>query len=214
MREFLSDFRGLGAAVLPPFTGTRAMMLPFLIGRPDTLPDPLHGYRSVVDRLSTLWPFHRGEVGYLTVDERVVPAGQAHRRPGLHVDGVYGDSAGSWSPPPGSWGSLTEGMLTVASHAGCRAWRGRVEGGPGPDGECDRLALPGEPTTFQPNEVYWVGGLCVHESVPMPVETPRQFVRVSMPSCAPWFEGYTRNPLGIEPTGPILPRREQMEYAK
>lgn len=53
-----------------------------------------------------------------------------------------------------------------------------------------------------------VDGLCVHESVEQKEDCERIFVRLSMPSAAPWFEGYTKNPLGILPTGKILPKRE------
>jgi hypothetical protein len=53
--------------------------------------------------------------------------------------------------------------------------------------------------------------MCVHESVPVATDTERTFVRLSMPSTAPWFEGYTVNPKGILPTGPILPRRTFMD---
>ncbi len=64
-----------------------------------------------------------------------------------------------------------------------------------------------------PNRVYHCGPLTVHESLPVWQTVPRQFIRISMPSDAPWYEGYTENPLGIKPTGPIHPRREkQMGY--
>lgn len=63
---------------------------------------------------------------------------------------------------------------------------------------------------FKPNVVYWVDGLCVHESVPMVRDCDRQFSRLSMPSDAPWFEGYTVNPLGVMPSGEILPARKYM----
>jgi hypothetical protein len=63
------------------------------------------------------------------------------------------------------------------------------------------------------NEVYWCNPTAVHESIPMVADVARQFVRLSMPSMAPWHEGYTRNPLGVEPTGPIHPwRAEFMAY--
>jgi hypothetical protein len=58
-----------------------------------------------------------------------------------------------------------------------------------------------------PGVAYWCGPLTVHEALPMRQETARQFVRLSGPSDAPWHEGYTVNPLGIRPTGPIAPRR-------
>lgn len=60
--------------------------------------------------------------------------------------------------------------------------------------------------------VYGCGALTVHKSIPMVKDTPRQFVRLSMPSDAPWYEGYTVNPLGVKPTGPIHDRRAFMDY--
>jgi hypothetical protein len=47
--------------------------------------------------------------------------------------------------------------------------------------------------------------------MPMKTATKRQFVRLSLPSDGPWFEGYTENPLGIKPPVEILPRREFMD---
>ena len=52
-----------------------------------------------------------------------------------------------------------------------------------------------------------MGGLCVHESLPMDRSVDRQFIRISMPSKAGWYSNCTPNPLGIEPEGPILPHR-------
>jgi hypothetical protein len=67
--------------------------------------------------------------------------------------------------------------------------------------------------TLENNVVYLCAPDLVHEGLPMAVDTPRQFCRVSFPSDAPWYEGYTPNPLGIKPTGPIHPpRSEFMAY--
>ncbi len=65
---------------------------------------------------------------------------------------------------------------------------------------------------MQPNTLYWCSPLCVHESLMTRHPAARQFVRVSMPSDAPWHEGYTPNPLGILPTGPIHGPRKGMRY--
>jgi hypothetical protein len=103
-------------------------------------------------------------------------------------------------------------MITVASHPGCRAWNQEFRGWPGDEGDCDHLQdqLIDEGRLFGAGEVFWLDALCVHESVPLLTETPRQFLRLSLPSAAPWFDGYTKNPLGILPTGPVLPRRTFM----
>jgi hypothetical protein len=52
--------------------------------------------------------------------------------------------------------------------------------------------------------------LGIYDPVPQPQATERTFARLSLPSDGPWFEGYTENPLGVMPTGPILPPREFM----
>jgi hypothetical protein len=50
-------------------------------------------------------------------------------------------------------------------------------------------------------------------AIPMRHDRKRSLVRLSMPSDCPWYEGYTRNPLGVEPTGPVHPARtEFMAY--
>lgn len=131
---------------------------------------------------------------------------------GIFSGGGWGGSnSGSNS---GGWGAPGTGMLTVASHVGCRAWNQEFEGSPGYDGECDHLkpqCRPENEVVFGAGEVFWLDGLCVHESIPQPTPVFRQFLRLSMPSCAPWFEGYTVNPLGVLPTGPVLPRRVFMD---
>ena len=208
---FTSEFRRVGVLDLPAFSGLRLMMMPLVLGDVDGLPPMLHGWR---DALRTLFGMggHAGEVGYITIDEKRVQSGRTHRRAGLHVDGVYQGRSGGWGGG-GGWGSSATGMLTVASPAGCRAWNQDFDGYPGWEGECDHLAgqcRPDRETLFEAGVVYWVHGMCVHESVPMSSEVDSTFVRLSLPSTAPWFEGYTENPMGVKPTGPILPRREFM----
>jgi len=212
MVGFSSTFRKVGSTELPSFSGLRLMMMPVIIGDASSLPELAAPYTSTFSNLSSMSdPCHLGKVGYLTVDEKPVAPNQTHRRSGKHVDGVYQGQAGGWGGG-GGWGSAGAGMLTVSSHPGCIAWNQDFEGWPGWEGECDHLAGQcGVGTVFGANEVYWVDGLCVHESIPQSNPVSRQFVRLSMPSSAPWFEGYTVNPLGVLPTGEILPRRLFMD---
>lgn len=66
---------------------------------------------------------------------------------------------------------------------------------------------------LQPGVVYHCGPMTVHAVLPMTEDCHRSFVRVSMPSNAPWYEGYTENPMGERPAGPIHPHRAtQMAY--
>jgi len=208
---FTSTFCWRGNVALPTFTGIRVMMMPVICGDAASLPDSLGGYRETLKRLFEMGG-HTGEIGYVTIDEKHLPAGETHRRAGLHVDGVYHGKTGAWGGG-GGWGSVGNGMLTVSSHVGCRAWSGSFDGFPGDEGECDHLVdqcIPEKGRIFQPGEVYWLDGLCVHESMAAKEATDRQFLRLSLPSNGPWFEGYSVNPLGVMPSGPILPRREFM----
>lgn len=211
MNTFSSRSSLSGRVELPDFSGILVMMMPVVLGDMASVPDNVAPYR---DMLSDLFDIggHHGEIGYLTIDEREVRRGETHRRAGLHVDGVYNGSAGGWGggAPGGGWGSVGNGMLTVSSHAMCRVFNKDFVGWPGMEGECDHLVDQCDAEAqiiLGPGEVHWLDGLCVHESMPAPETVKRQFVRLSMPSEAPWFEGYTKNALGVMPTGPILPAR-------
>ncbi|BCJ91809.1 hypothetical protein IZ6_25440 [Terrihabitans soli] len=208
---FTSTFCYRGQIDFPEFSGLRVMMMPVVLGDLGSIPDMLASYRGVLTKLFALGG-HAGSVGYVTIDEKHLTPGDTTRRGGLHVDGVYQGKMGAWGGG-GGWGSVGNGMLTVSSYPACRAWNQHFIGMPGDEGECDHLIDQLDPKAervFGAGEVYWLDGLCVHESMPVPEETDRQFIRLSLPSNGPWFEGYTENPLGIRPSGEILPRREFM----
>ena len=195
-----SELRLLGTIGVPRNTGDRIMMMPFDLADPKTTPP---AWREFVDEMVYLGPCRSG-VGYLTVDDAMVKRGETHRRPGLHVDGV-----GGWGGPPGPWGGA-QGMLVAASRVGSRAWHQFIDGEPAADGDCEhlrpRLADHAKQTLWC-DCAWWLGPNCVHEAVEMAEDTQRTFVRISMPSNAPWFDGYTPSPYGVMPTGPILPAR-------
>lgn len=209
MTEFDSTFEYCGPVALPNFTGLRVMMMPFLCGARESLPDMVRRYIPTVMQMCSFRPQHKSQVGYLTIDEKRLIPFESHRRQGLHVDGVFRGGPGGWGG--GGWGSIGNGMVTASSIPGCIAFNQHFVGWPGEEGECEGLRSQAkEGTLFGAGEAYWLDGLCVHESLPAPQAMDRQFVRVSFPSAGPWFEGYTENPLGVLPTGDILPRREFM----
>lgn len=209
---FTSTFCYRGEVNLPAFSGTRVMMMPVRLGHIDSVPPDLAHYKDTIDALFRMGG-HAGGIGYITIDEKTVHPGCTHRRAGLHVDGVYQGRVGAWGGG-GGWGSVGNGMLTVSSHPNCRAWLQAFDGFPGDEGEADHLIPQCRDETsrvFAPGDVYWLDGLCVHESLPATTPIDRQFVRLSLPSNGPWFEGYSVNPLGVLPSGPVLPRRTFMD---
>lgn len=204
----------------PEFSNTRIMMMPFAIGSTQFKLAPQ--YQDFLEALTAqIDPEFLGQIGYLTIDEKIVYAGETLRRPGLHVDGVYNGSAGGWGGG-GPWGGGGKknpndgnGMILVSSTPHCRFYTGIFDGEIGNDGECDQIDVSAAKiATIEPNVPYWCNPLCIHESLPVPRDMPRQFVRISLPSVAPWFEGYTENPDGTRPTGPILSERtKQMSFS-
>jgi len=231
MKSFESVFKAHGAVALPGFSGTRIMMMPVRLGDMSTLPDTLGPYKDVIAALFSLQDYD-GETGYITIDEKSILPGEAHRRAGKHVDGIYRSTAGSWgggggwagggkpAPKKGPRPAINPssahgtGMLTVSSHAGCKAWNQSFSGWPGDEGECEHLASQcreDAAKVFEAGCIYWADPLCVHESLLMTETVQRQFIRLSLPSTAPWFEGYTANPLGIMLSGPVLERRAFMD---
>jgi hypothetical protein len=207
MPRFSSTIREIGPVYFPLYSGTRVMMMPIRLNDLEsTMPKMVSKYHALVATLVKMAPVQTG-IGYLTIDEKEVLRGQTHRQPGIHVDGVGPDGGfGSWGG--GSWGR--SGMVTASTRYGCRAWQQEFIGQPLPNGDCSNLAgqcIPACIVGLQPNTAYWLNGMTVHEGAPFDSTAKRQFIRISMPSDAPWYVGYTENPLGVMPTGPIHPPR-------
>ena len=197
---------------MPAFSGTRVQEMPVRLNNMDSIPPSLEHYGSVISKIFAASERKEGGA-YLTIDERFVPRGKSHRHPGLHVDGSLLEFQGT---PTTNWGARS--AFVLSNIAGCRAWNQRgIQGAPRPDGECDHLLPllhPENAAVFEANRIYWMAELCVHESMPLEADSYRQFVRLTIPFSQEtdvWFEGYTLNPLGVLPTGKIMPRRPQMQ---
>lgn len=196
---------------MPEFAGTRVMMMPVRLGSLDGIPEQYHGlinqlYGMIEGRFI-------GEIGYLTIDEQILKKGEFLRRPKKHVDGYYNGRCGAWGGG-GGWGSVGNGMLVISSTPNCKAWLGNYDGEPDNEGGCEHIKLNDSFEIFEANQVYWVDGACIHETLPMEGDSPRQFLRLSMPNNGAWFEGYTENPTGIMPTGEILPQQKREDFMK
>lgn len=195
-----SKIEDFGTVEFPAFSGVRVMMMPFLMQGPrNSLPDSLGMYRDAVASICSMATVKEG-VGYLTIDEALVRAGETHRRPGLHVDGfgAYG----------GGGGYAANGMFLASTHEGCVGYAQSYEGEPGMDGDCEHLRSElGSGAVMRAGHVYWCSPMALHESLPMRADIHRQLIRVSMPSDAPHHREYTPNPTGVQPTGEPAPAR-------
>merc|ERR1719235_1321564 len=77
--------RGPKKYEFPPSTDACVNLMPFVMGRKDTLPSNLQQYWPLIEACG-LSKDDKERVGYLTVVESWVEPGETQRRPGLHVD--------------------------------------------------------------------------------------------------------------------------------
>jgi len=239
LERFYSTFKELGYIRLPEFSETRVLLMPVVLGDMASIPKFLDHYSDTIRALFDLQSYSGKTGYLTIDEREVKKGFTLRRPglhvDGVYMQGaaIWGGGGGgaAWGgakpkpkpdnpggnvrqEPPGlemgsGWGP---GLLTISNPQGCRAWKKKFYGFPKGEGECDHLADQcdhGSSTILAANTVYWMDPLCVHESLPMEATTKRQFVRLSLPSTGPWYEGCTPNPLGVKPTGVTLPPRTE-----
>ena len=126
-------------------------------------------YESVVRAMMDCVDIRGSDRFFVTIDEKLIGAGETHRRGGAHIDGNWieqkrcWETPGEWVTTPGQWehsaqwalgakylpywerpkwdgdNISTGGMLIAASEAASVAWRGSLDGTPGEGGDCEHL---------------------------------------------------------------------------
>jgi len=164
----------------------------FDVERP-TMPSGFEDYMEVVLDLVSGAGLYKGRV-HMTVDEKLVKAGMSHRKPDPHVDGCFRPDQMDWGHGgSGGWlhgcNNVSTGepyrrmpVIVAASVAGCKAFRGDFDGQPGPDGDLSHIgAVIGAGEALEANYGWLLSPDCVHESMVMPVDTQRTFLRIALP---------------------------------
>ena len=190
----------------PAYSGTRCLMMPYVQGHADSLPNEYAAYRDIVSSVFV----QKGDVGFLTIDESNVTAGSPHRGQraqfarALHTEagivrGVYG-----WGDVP-TWGGKPKVTLDrdvrilVASNMGdtCAVWA--VEhGDTSTDGDLGHVATEypyREAVMLKKGEVRELGILTPHESLPVKRDGRRQFIRIVSSGVRGREDYFTTNPL-------------------
>lgn len=188
----------LASIITPSFAQGFIYMVPVEIGTPCKLPDKFKAWESVVDQVLQFSPAQSG-TAFVTIDERIIPQGETHRRPGAHVDGNYFKGLG-WGG--GAWqrNDHTGGVFLLSSDKGAVAWEGEIDDEPTPwinegspdsasdGGDCEHMkpALASlRETALEPNTLYWMNSGGIHESIPVAHETRRSLLRITLPPDAP-----------------------------
>ncbi len=191
----------------PAFRGIRCLMMPYIQGRPESVPEQYRlGYESILSSLAC----EDGKIGYLTIDESPVVAGNPHRGArakhgrALHTEaGRHPDMEYAWGG--GGWGkshrvTLDRGvniLLTNSLDDSCALWSTDHEDTT-IDGDIGHLAAqyPYEAATLmKAGEVHRIGILTPHESLPVSQSTNRQFLRIVGAGVHGRESYFTENPM-------------------
>lgn len=192
----------------PQFTGIRCLMMPFIQGRSETVPEEYRGKYG--DILESVYD-KAGEVGFLTIDESVAKAGCPHRgtrarhgralhtEAGRHPDRVYAWGSG------GGWGSShrvtldrdVKVLLANNLDDSCAIWNAEHEN-TSIDGDIGYAAEQypyKDAILMKAGEVHEIGILTPHESLPVKENVCRQFLRIISSGVHGRENHFTENPI-------------------
>ncbi len=182
-------------------------MMPYIQGEPDTVPDEYKlGYETILESVYA----QRGDIGYLTIDESIARKGSPHRgararwERALHTEAgripgkVYAWGGGGWGGSPRV--TLDRGVKVLLANNvddSCAIW----------DAEHKDTSLDGDigdrasqypysdAILMKSGEVYEIGILTPHESLPVHQNVNRQFLRIVSSGVHGREDYFTENPL-------------------
>lgn len=166
----------------PEFKGTQLYMQ--RLDGTLRLPAAYRDYQPTVDQMLR----HVDTTGvpvFVTIDERELAAGETHRRPGAHIDGVWNEEMQTHGRQGGHIMEFPDAragtVLLAASDLGCVGYPGEfaTEAGHGGDMEHVRHLL-GTGEALVAHKVYVLNQCGVHESVPVTQACKRTLIRVSV----------------------------------
>jgi hypothetical protein len=190
----------------PEFTGLRCLMMPYVQGEPESVPAEI---RTLYEEILSSTFVERGSKGYLTIDESICSAGVPHRGArakfgrALHTEagllkGNYKWGGHVWGGRPNVLLDRGVQVLLASSVGGsCAIWDA-VHAETSEDGDLGHVAADYPYATARmlaAGEVCQIGILTPHESLPLLVRTPRQFLRIVSGEVIGREPYFTTNPL-------------------
>lgn len=173
----------------PEFTGIRCLMMPFIQGDSSSVPDEYKPYKEILDRVFV----KKGDIGYLTIDESPVIAGNPHRgarakyNRALHTE-VGRDPNKMYCWGGGTWGSNSlvtldrDVQILLANNLddSCAVWNTDHENtsSDGDIGNFSEIYPYNEAIFMKSGDVHQIGILTPHESLPVKQSFDRQFLRI------------------------------------
>lgn len=191
----------------PQFTGLRCLMMPYIQGEPESVPVE---YRTYFDIIRSLF-ITKGDIGFLTIDESPVKKGKPHRGDRAKCDRALHTEAGrqpdmvySWGDG-GGWGTshrveLERGVKILLANNlddSCAVWDATHEDTSldGDIGDKSAQYPYDDAVMMKSGEVYEIGILTPHESLPVSDNANRQFLRILSSGVHGRESYFTLNPL-------------------
>ena len=190
----------------PAYSGLRCLMMPFIQGDPESIPETYAAYAGVISTMA----IERGRVGYLTIDESMTTAGDPHRGARAKYGRALHTEAGRIPGPMWCWGTWggninvllerdVKVMLASNIDCTCAIWD-CVHDDTSIDGDIGDKAwlYPYAQARFlAAGEIGCIGILTPHESIPLEHSVPRQFIRIVSSGVHGREPYFTQNPLGL-----------------
>ena len=174
----------------PKFTGVKCNMMPFVQGDSESLPEAYKPYAQIVDENY----LEKGEVGYLTIHESNVGAGQSQRgynahglNRNVHIEVGRYENKNSWGGG-NSWGGKRavllddDTMVLIANSISdtCRVWNAQEMAFTN-DGDLSAYIDKYPECTgrlMKAGELAKISIFTPHECIPQKQSGPRQFFRI------------------------------------
>ena len=189
----------------PEFTGIRCLMMPYIQGVTDSIPREYAKYFDILDSLF----FKKGDVGFLTIDESPVEQGKPHRGDRAKYGRALHTEAGRVPGLKCGWGHAWGGshrvtldddveiMLANNIDGSCALWDAThhdtsIDGDIGD--KADQYPYD-DAVIMDAGEVYQIGILTPHESLPVKKKANRQFLRIVSAGVHGREDYFTENPL-------------------
>lgn len=185
------------------------MMMPYVQGDPDSVPEEYHRYEEIVESLY----LKKGDLGFLTIDESTVEEGVPHRGQrakygrALHTEAGINPADGlpQWGSGGTNWGGSRKVTLDrdvrilIGSNldGSCAVWDAEHQDTSvdGDIGDRAHLYPYSKAKVLKCGEIAEIGIFTPHESLPATRTFRRQFIRIVSSGVHGREEYFTRNPL-------------------
>ena len=193
----------------PEFTGVRCSMMPFIQGESSSLPQEFQPYANIINENY----LEKGEIGFLTIDERFVNAGKSQRgfnsfgiNRNVHIEVGRHEQMNCWGGSGGSsWGGKlktvlddnTKVLIANSISDTCRLWN-KEEKRHTKDGDLSAYINDYPENTgllLKCGEVAKISIFTPHECVSQKYSSNRQFFRIVSKGVKGREDYFTINPL-------------------